>query len=302
MESAFPIATAACKSTRVEDTPVLMPTHHASTQTFRWLRQAYFPPKLFAKSSAVTYPRALGHPFTEQQMLKALGMKSPDGELIRTYVPGYALLDWGYSEPGLGMTAREIFLDKQTLLRKATAQISKADQATWGKIWNAATLYVEENFPKLKVGTDEYYKKVGKITSDAITETQVIDTPFHRPPIQRSKNAFAKGLTIFMSEPLKIYNMARTGLLQKIQAKKYPNLEEGEATPSYETAKKDLLHSAVGIGVSAALVSAVSTVFEMLRGKKDLREVTAEDLAKSFGGNMLTKPSECLRTCVMCGH
>ena len=81
------------------------------------------------------------------------------------------------------------------------------DDVTWGAIWNAVKAEVKDKNPQLRIGTQEFYDAVSERFTEVIDKTQVVDSPFHRSKAMRSKNAFWKLYTAFMSEPTKSYNM-----------------------------------------------------------------------------------------------
>lgn len=163
---------------------------------------------------------------------------------------------YGFFDTSLGKSMREIITGQSTIsdqIRdKSSWLVGKADDVTWGAIWNACKANVNRTKKNLQVGSDEYFDAVTKLFDQVIDETQVVDTMLHRTQIMRSKNAFSKLATAFMSEPHKSYNML------------------------YKAAQQDkkTLSKAVAIyGVNALLTSAAAAVMDAWRD---------DDFDKSF--------------------
>ena len=84
---------------------------------------------------------------------------------------------------------------------------SKADQVTWGRLWNACEWECKSKHPDLIVGSEEFYKETGKIFSDMIDQSQVVDGILQRSQIMRSQGLLAQTATAFMGEPIMTLNM-----------------------------------------------------------------------------------------------
>lgn len=98
-------------------------------------------------------------------------------------------------------SAREWINDKLLWLA------GKADDLTWGKLWNAVELETKDKHKDVEVGSKEYYELCEERFDSIIDQTQVVDTVLHRSQIMRSKNGITKMLTSFMAEPTKSYNL-----------------------------------------------------------------------------------------------
>lgn len=83
---------------------------------------------------------------------------------------------------------------------------AKADQITWGRIWNACEWQVSKN-KSLAKGSDEYYQATAKLFTRVIDESQVVDGVLQRSQIMRSNSALNKMATSFMGEPTMSLNM-----------------------------------------------------------------------------------------------
>ncbi len=83
---------------------------------------------------------------------------------------------------------------------------AKADQITWGRIWNACEWQISKN-KSLAKGSDEYYQATAKLFTRVIDESQVVDGVLQRSQIMRSNSALNKMATSFMGEPTMSLNM-----------------------------------------------------------------------------------------------
>lgn len=82
----------------------------------------------------------------------------------------------------------------------------KADEITWGRIWNACEWQVSKD-KSLAKGSDEYYQATAKLFTRVIDESQVVDGVLQRSQIMRSNSALNKMATSFMGEPTMSLNM-----------------------------------------------------------------------------------------------
>ena len=77
----------------------------------------------------------------------------------------------------------------------------KADEITWGVLWNACEIETSKN-KTLEKGSDAYYKAVAKLFNKVINETQVVDGVLQRSQIMRSSSGWIKPATAFKGEPI----------------------------------------------------------------------------------------------------
>lgn len=87
----------------------------------------------------------------------------------------------------------------------ASIGANKADEITWGAIWNACKKQIAEQNPELE--GDAMLQKASELFQDTIANTQVYDSVFTKPEYMRSKEGFKVLATAFMSEPLTSFNM-----------------------------------------------------------------------------------------------
>ena len=83
----------------------------------------------------------------------------------------------------------------------------KADELTWGTIWNACEMQVSRDNKSLKKGTDEFYETVKVLFTEVIDQTQVVDGVLQRSQAMRSGSNFVKQMTAFTGEPTQGANM-----------------------------------------------------------------------------------------------
>lgn len=82
----------------------------------------------------------------------------------------------------------------------------KADEITWGRIWNACEWQVSKD-KSIAKGSDEYYQATAKLFTRVIDESQVVDGVLQRSQIMRSNSALNKMATSFMGEPTMSLNI-----------------------------------------------------------------------------------------------
>ena len=83
----------------------------------------------------------------------------------------------------------------------------KADEITWGFLWNACELEVRDTRKDLKVGSEEFYKEIGTRLREVVYRTQVVDSQLTRSQMMRSKSGWDKTLTTFASESTLSFNL-----------------------------------------------------------------------------------------------
>lgn len=101
---------------------------------------------------------------------------------------------------------------------------SKADEMTWGAIWNACKKQTKAENPELS--GDALKSKAAELFQDTITKTQVYDSVFTKPEYMRRKEGFAMMATSFMSEPLTTLNMLADSVVKAKNAKGTEQLKQ----------------------------------------------------------------------------
>lgn len=173
------------------------------------LRVAIQQPTAYVRAAAVLDPKYL---------VKALGHK-PAVKEMQEHSGVAQWKSYGYYDTGIGQSLKKIItgIDKpvENIRDKSMWLTGKADDITWGTIWNACKEEIKDTNPEA-VDTEEFLKLVTKRFDEVIDRTQVVDTILHRTQIMRSKNAFNQMATSFMSEPSKSFNMLRNAIATMI--------------------------------------------------------------------------------------
>lgn len=138
----------------------------------------------------------------------------------------------------------------------------KADAiATGGVVWFSCEEAVKATHPELKVGSEEYYKAVGKLQDQVIFETQPDEHIMNRSELQRQTGSLIKLITLFKAQPLKILNQLVTAYNEmRVYSK---DLKEGK----YGVTKEDVKEKKEKFARVAAYSVVMSTVaYVALRG------------------------------------
>ena len=171
------------------------------------LRVAIQQPTAYVRAAAVMDPKYL---------VKALGHMPAIAEM-QEHSGVAQWKSWGYFDTGIGQSLKTIIVGQSSILEnvrdKSMWLTGKADDITWGTIWNACKEEIKDTNPD-SVDTAEFMKLVTKRFDEVIDRTQVVDTVLHRTQIMRSKNAFNQMATSFMSEPSKSYNLLRNAIVE----------------------------------------------------------------------------------------
>lgn len=142
-----------------------------------------------------------------------------------------------------------------------------ADDMTWTVIWGAIKNEIEDKYPNVKVGSEEYWALCNKRATEVFDRTQVVDSVFHRSDAMRSTNGLTKMVSSFMAEPTRTYNMLRSSIV-----KAHRMSLDGDRSGAINEMTKVI----TVLILNAATVSATSAVIDALRGKGD------DDDDKSF--------------------
>lgn len=152
--------------------------------------------------------------------------KKSDIGLVKKWCPIAEWKSWGFYETDVGRGLNDLIVDQSNALQRATEKsmvlAEKADEWTWGKLWNAVAEETRDLYAgELEPGTDAFYEKVGQRLSEIIDKTQVVDSVFHRSPIMRDRG-FSAIYTSFMAEPIKTYNMVERAIANFAENRKDP--------------------------------------------------------------------------------
>jgi hypothetical protein len=160
----------------------------------------------------------------------------------------------------------------------------KMDEMTWGCLWNACEMMMKDTRHDLKVGTDEFYKEVGKKLREVIYATQVVDSTMTRSQMMRSPDGFDKILTNFASEPTLSYNMLMDVFFDwRMEARR---TNKANAFAKY---KGKMLRVATAYTATNLVTALLETAFQAYRDDDEEEEDLAEYVAtfiENFGSNM----------------
>ena len=186
------------------------------------LRVAIQQPTSYLRASMAMDPKYL---------LKAMGSAALARKYAKKAQENSALAWWksqGFYETSMGHSMEQMILGESSISEKLKdiggIANQKADDFTWGVLYRAAELEINETRPELKKDSEEYKEEVVKRFEDIIDQTQVVDTTLHRTQIMRSKATYAKMITSFMSEPLKYWNMLHREFVRGVRTGKWNQL------------------------------------------------------------------------------
>lgn len=210
-----------------------------------------------------SYARAAMY-INEKYLAAALGKKIKNAELVDKYCGIAAWKRYGFRETNIGPNLREMIVGDKSALEKGRELSMKLAEAgdnwTLNRLWVACELETNDLMPELEKGTEAYYQHVGKRMSEIVDRTQVVDSPFHRSQMMRSKSYLAQTLTNFMSEPTKTFNMLMGAVYDYADNRKNP------------AAKKRLAKTMVVYGVSTVLTAAAAGIVDAFRDSDDEKE------------------------------
>ena len=125
----------------------------------------------------------------------------------------------GYYDTGIGPSFKNLVTRQQSIKDRIVDSslylAGKADDITWGYLWNAVKHETADKNKNLDRKSKEFMEKVKDRFEDVIYSTQVVDATFAKSQIMRSKNGATKQFTSFMAEPIKSYNMLRNAVVSK---------------------------------------------------------------------------------------
>lgn len=131
----------------------------------------------------------------------------------------------------------------------------KADEITWGILWNACEIETSKN-KSLEKGSDAYYEAVKKLFDKVINETQVVDGVLQRSQLMRSSSGWVKPLTTFKGEP----TMALNGVIRAYDQLRYETnpAKRGKAIKSFSRTVSVFVASAIFTAFARSLAVGVT--------------------------------------------
>ena len=147
----------------------------------------------------------------------------------------------------------------------------KADEFTWGRIWNAVKRETMAKNPDLK--GEELLQAAGRRFDQVINATQVYDNQLSKSGNMRSNGFYMKSITSFMAEPTVSFNML------------YDAVASVKQNPTKENKKAGA--RAIGAVATAMVINSIlKSIISALRHKKD-DEPYIETYVSEFVGNIM---------------
>ena len=167
----------------------------------------------------------------------------------------------------------------------------KADAiATGGVVWFGCEEAVKAAHPELKVGSEEYYKAVGKLQDQVIFETQPDEHIMNRSELQRQTGSLIKLITLFKAQPLKILNQLVTAYNEmRVYSKDLKEGKYGVTKENVKEKKEKFAHVAaysvvMGTVAYVALRGLTNAILHNLNGyRDDDGELNAGSIANAMG-------------------
>lgn len=176
---------------------------------------------------------------------------------------------FGFYDTNISRNLRSQIKNDQTVIDKTVEASMKGaeigDKVTWGYLWRACEHETVKENKALKIGSDEYYKAVGKKLREVIYSTQVVDGVLTRSQMMRGKSAYTQMATAFMSEPTLSYNMLLDSYTE------FHNLRRMGAKPAEAWAKsrKKIVRNISAYAITAIVAAVVEAFVDSYRDDDD---------------------------------
>jgi len=160
-------------------------------------RVAMQQPMSIVRASAVINPKYLAKSKYSRDAVKEMQQHS-----------GVAVWkDLGYYSTDVGPSLTNAMINKENKLEKVTLDMyGFLDNMTWGKIWGACKLKVEDTM-NIHEGDEGYWQAVNEQFREVVYRTQVFDSVLSRSELMRQKDVGSSVLTAFLSEPTKTLSL-----------------------------------------------------------------------------------------------
>lgn len=222
------------------------------------LRVVLQQPTAYARAAAVISPKYL---------LKAL-THIPDVRGAKQNSAIAQWKSWGFYDISIGKSMRGLLFDDGSVLDNvkewSMAPAGLADEVTWGTLFNACRLEAQDQHPG--ASRQEIDAAAGRRLSEIVDRTQVVDSPFHKSQIMRSKDGLTRMYTAFMAEPTKNYNLLRTALSRAMERRDKESM-------------LGFVRTGVVFLVTSAFTSAFAAVPDMLRDDDKTKTLIEKYLA-----------------------
>ena len=265
--------------------------------------RSFYAGSVLALNAGVAIKQAASYPTAAAEigwmpLIKAFGNTRFQGKLDMDIINKYSPLMYLRTQ-GMGMqeiadlkNLNKGWLNK-ALNSKALNWIQDMDVMTVKKLWKAAEYYVRDNFKDLKVGSEEYYQKVGEVHSRVIERTQPNYTTLQRGEILRSDSDFIRmALGMFKTQPFQNASILfeATGELQA--ACRAYKVRPNSVTEAMRKAAVKKMARAVSSQIISSLVFAImAAAWDWIRGRDDKYKdkegkITFASAFKQIGINM----------------
>ncbi len=213
-------------------------------------------------------------------------------EMMRKHVGIAAWKNMGFFDANISRGLKAAITGESTVLDKirdvGMKGAEKGDEITWAVLWNACELETRDAWKKAgrakEIGTEAFYEAVGERMSRIIDRTQVVDSPWHRTQLMRSKDSKDKMFTAYQSEPAKTYNM----LFRQVAAIARSIEKDGIKAIGGEAGRK-LARALIVYAINALAAAAAQSLITALRDPnkdKSYWERYWADLQENFGNNI----------------
>ena len=173
----------------------------------------------------------------------------------------------GHWETGIASSLKSSITGQTTARENINEKLlwlaGKADDLTWGKLWNAVELEIKDKHKNVDPGSKEFYELCEDRFDEVIDQTQVVDTVLHRSQIMRSKNGITKMLTSFMAEPTKSYNLLMN------RARDWYEAVQAKDKKAAARAAGVFVRATAAFVLTAAVNAAAQSMWDAVRGAGD---------------------------------
>ena len=243
--------------------------------------RGYYAGSVLALNAGVAIKQAASYPTAAAEigwapLIKAFGNTRLQGKLDMDIVNRYSPLMYlrtqgmGYQELADLKKLNKGWLNR-ALNSKALNWINDMDVMTIKKLWKACEYYVRDNFKDLKVGSEEYYQKVGEMHSKVIERTQPNYTTLQRGEILRSDSDFVRmALGMFKTQPFQNFSVLFEATGELSAACRAYKVSPNPATNGMRKAAVKKMARALSSQLVASLIFAIMQgAWDWIRGRDD---------------------------------
>ena len=269
-----------CSSDLMSDIQNPRTTTEGWSKIFGKLR-SFYAGSVLALNAGVAIKQAASYPTAAAEigwapLIKAFGNTRLSGKMDMDIVNKYSPLMYlrtqgmGYQELADLKNLNKGWLNR-ALNSKALNWIQDMDVMTVKKLWKACEYYVRDNFKDLKVGSEEYYQKVGEMHSKVIERTQPNYTTLQRGEILRSDSDFVRmALGMFKTQPFQNFSVLFEATGELSAACRAYKVSPNPATNGMRKAAVKKMARALSSQLVASLIFAIMQgAWDWIRGRDD---------------------------------